>query len=400
MSQNSNNVSTDLRGVTNLTVDAIVGITNIVESLHNTINRPSWLLGQPKQDKTNGITAMVYNNIRTVAKLTGDKIDDQLTVLSSLLEKSDTSYKREAAISILNGVLGHHLASQNNPLAISMQFRKDGEPLDEESLFKMIWESDGKVVIMVHGACLNDIQWNKQGHDHGMELFNDLKITPLYLHYNTGLHISENGKKLSELLEKIISQIPKPIEISIIAHSMGGLVCRSACYYAKESNCTWLLYLKKIIFIGTPHHGALLEKGGNLIDILLDINPYSAPFSRLGKIRSSGVTDLRYGNLLDEDWNKNDRFKFSGDCRTPVPLPENVNCYFIATTTRPESDKIGDQVIGDGLVTVSSALGRHKNIKLNLVFPEQHQWIGRGINHMELLSNQEVYQTIKNWMLV
>ena len=107
---------------------------------------------------------------------------------------------------------------------------------------------------------------------------------------------------------------------------------------------------------------------------------------------------MRYGNIVDEDWKGRDRFEFSGDQRTPVPLPNNVQCYSIAATTGKESSKLGDDLIGDGLVTLNSALGRHKNPDLNLLFPETHQWIGRNMNHMDLLNHPEVYETIKKWL--
>lgn len=136
----------------------------------------------------------------------------------------------------------------------------------------------------------------------------------IYLHYNSGLHISDNGKLFSALLETIIKQSSQPTELFILAHSMGGLIARSACHYAKKSGQTWLSFLQKLIFLGTPHHGALLEKGGNWINSLLEISPYSAPFSRLGKVRSCGVTDLRYGNITEADWKDRDRFVSERQC--------------------------------------------------------------------------------------
>ena len=152
------------------------------------------------------------------------------------------------------------------------------------------------------------------------------------------------------------------------------------------------------MFLGTPHHGAPLEKGSNWIDVILKMNPYSAPLSRLVKIRSCGLTDLRHGNVADDDWKGRDRFKFSGDQRVPVPLPEGVPCYSIAATTGQESNTLGDNLVGDGLVTLSSALGHHENAELNLLFPETHQWVGRNMNHMDLLNHPEVYEIIKKWL--
>jgi hypothetical protein len=43
--------------------------------------------------------------------------------------------------------------------------------------------------------------------------------------------------------------------------------------------------------------------------------------ARLGEVRSAGITDLRFGSLLDGDWKGQDRFAFRADARSPVPLP-------------------------------------------------------------------------------
>ena len=398
MSKKSCNRSKDIQGAGKLTVDAIIGITDIVEAMHHTIVSFGGIMGEPDQTRTKGITGMVYKSIRTITEMVGKGLDIPLNQLGSLIEESETSPGREAVLSALNGVLGDYLAARDNPLRISMRFRREGKPLSEEELSEIIGQSHGKVIIMVHGSCMNDLQWNREGHDHGASLFRDLGITPIYLHYNTGLHTSENGRKFTDLLEVLLDQSPQPIELCIVAHSMGGLVSRSAYHYGKLSDHTWLKHLKKFVFLGTPHHGALLEKGGNWIDNLLEISPYSTPFARLGKIRSSGVTDLRYGNVVDEDWKGQDRFKMSEAPRTPVPLPEGVLCYVIAGTTCKEASKLGDDLIGDGLVTVNSALGRHQNPQLQLWFPESHQWVGREMNHLDLLNHPEVYETLKKWL--
>ena len=281
-----------------------------------------------------------------------------------------------------------------------MQFRRNGVPLamDDQGFNQAVRQSDGKIALMVHGSCMNDLQWHRQGHDHGAALARDLGYLPVYLHYNSGLHISQNGREFAGLLEMFMNRLPQPLELVIIAHSMGGLVSRSACHYGQVEGHSWLTHLKKMVFLGTPHHGAPLERAGNWIDVILEISPYSAPFSRLGKIRSAGVTDLRYGNILDEDWKERDRFKCSGDHRSAAPLPEGLRCYTIAATTGKKSSILGDKFMGDGLVTLDSALGRNKNAGMNLSFPKTHQWIAREMNHMDLLNHPEAYDTIKGWL--
>lgn len=392
--------ASDIRGVWNLTIDAIIGITGMVEAMHHAVASLGGVLGGRNQHRTTGITGMVYRNIRTVSGLTGDSIDFLLKRLSPLFGANCSSLEREMVVAALNGVLGDHLAARDNPLAIPMQLRRNGVRLTmgDQAVNKAVRQSDGKIALMVHGACMNDLQWNRKGHDHGAALARDLGYLPVYLHYNTGLHISKNGRELAHLIEGFIHQLPPPIELVIIAHSMGGLVSRSACHYAKIAGHSWLNRLMKIIFLGTPHHGAPLERAGNRIDTILEFCPYSAPFSRLGKIRSAGITDLRYGNIIDEDWKGRDRFKSSKDHRNAVPLPDGPHCYTIAATTGKDGSMIGDQLVGDGLVTLNSALGRHRNADLNLSFPETHQRIARDMNHMDLLNQQKVYETIKQWV--
>lgn len=400
MPKESGNRLKDLQGAGQLTVDAIVGITDIVESMHHTIASVGGILGQAGQTRINGITGMIYQSVRTITELVGKGLDIPLHQLGSLMEANASSPGREAVLSALNGVLGDYLEERNNPLVISMRFRQKGKSLSAEELSCIIQQSKGKVVILVHGLCMNDLQWNREGHDHGAALSQDLGITPLYLHYNTGRHTSENGKEFADLLEAFLSSSSHPIELCIIAHSMGGLVSRSACHYAKLSGHLWPKHLKKMVFLGTPHHGAPLEKGGNWLENILKISPYSRPFSRLGKIRSAGVLDLRYGNVVDEDWEGQNPHALSGDHRTPVPLPEEISCYAFAGTISKQAGKLGDGMIGDGLVTVNSALGRHQNPQLQLLFPEKHQWVGREINHMELLNHPEVYEVLKQRLAV
>ena len=166
----------------------------------------------------------------------------------------------------LNGVLGDHLAATDNPLAIHMQFRRNGEALDlhREALRAAIPQATGKIVVLVHGSSMNDRQWTRNGHDHGAALARDLGYTPLYLHYNSGLHVSTNGRALDALLEQVVAAWPVPVrELVLVCHSMGGLVARSACHVGELGPPrAWRAGLTAVVFLGTPHHGAPLERGG------------------------------------------------------------------------------------------------------------------------------------------
>ena len=246
---------------------------------------------------------------------------------------------------------------------------------------------------------MNDIQWTRNEHNHGLALAAELHKTPLYLHYNSGLHVSTNGQSFNELIEDVVAHWPVPVEeLVIIGHSMGGLVARSALYYGKKQKKAWTKHLKKMVFLGTPHHGAPMEKAGNYVDVVLEAVPYAKPFARLGKIRSAGVTDLRYGNLLDADWEDRDRFKMQGDTRQNVPLPKTIACYSIAATVGKETKSASSKLRGDTMVGVNSALGTHKDPEKNLNFKKKNTWIAHEHTHLDLLSSPEVYSKILTWL--
>ena len=391
--------SNDLQGMGKLTVDAIHGITDIVDEMHHKIVSLGGIIGDSEKNRTSGISGMVYGGIRMMSQFMGGGIDTLLARLTTVLGEKESSPNRQAMISALNGVLGDYLVSKNNPLVIPMQIIHEGSLLNQELFIKKLAESKGKFLIFIYGLCMNDFQWERKGHNHALALSADMGCEFIHIRYNTGLHISQNAKNFAEILENLIQKLPKSAEFSIVAHSMGELVSRGACHYAKSANHSWVNSLKKIVFLGTPHHGAPLEKGGNWVDTFLMLNPYTVPFASLAKIRSAGITDLRYGNITDDDWQNHDRFKDSKDRRIAVPLPKNVSCYAVAATTSAVSTKVGDELLGDGLVPISSAFGKHKKLELNLKFAENNKFLIRNTNHLDLLNNQEVYQKVKEWLL-
>ncbi len=312
----------DLIGFSRLANDATAGVTDVVEAVHRKVASTTGRPGrQPATGMTAGITALVYKSIRGVTGLIDSGL--KLAPLPPPAKGSRVSLRREAVVAALNGVLGDYLIRTNNPLAISMSLRSQGRTIEIErqALQATLGRPTGKVLLLAHGLCLGDLQWKRKGHDHGAAL----GYTTVYLHYNSGLHVSEHGRLLAELVETLLEQWPAEVEeLSIIGHSMGGLVSRSAHYYGEAAGYRWPRHLRRLLFLGTPHHGAPLERLGNWVDTSLEISLYTAPFARLGKIRSAGITDMRHGNLLDEDWKGGDRFASAGDVRSPLPSPAGV----------------------------------------------------------------------------
>jgi hypothetical protein len=390
----------DLRGASRLAIDATIGLTSLVETMHHNILRTPGVFGEATQQPAQGITGFVYKSIRGVTRLVGGGIDAVLARLVPLFG-GGSSAEREAVLAALNGVLGDHLRDSANPLAIPLRFRRDGQALEPtpQRLAAAIPQATGNVLLLVHGLCMNDLLWRRHGHDHGAALAADAGFTPVYLHYNSGLHVSSNGRELAARLEALLRAWPVPVErLAILAHSMGGLVARSACHYGEAAGHDWRRRLRTMVFLGTPHHGAPLERGGNWIDAALDASPYTTAFARLGRIRSAGITDLRHGSMLDEDWNRHDRFARTRRTARALPLPVDVDCCAIAVSTARKAGDLSGKLLGDGLVPLASALGRHKDPRRSLAFARSRQWIGYGMHHLDLLDNSKVYARIRRWL--
>ena len=286
--------------------------------------------------------------------------------------------------------------ASGNPLALPMTLRYQGHDLtlQRAALAQALPQANGRVLVLVHGLCMNDRQWLRDGHDHGAALARQLGATSLYVRHNSGLHVSTNGQALAALLDELVAQWPVQLrELLIVGHSMGGLIARSACHQAQQQGLAWPARLRGLACLGTPHHGAPLERGGLLLDRLLGVSPYSAPFVRLGASRSAGITDLRFGNLQDTDWQGRPAQAQRADDRTPTPLPAGVPVFLVAAITAAspgQRSKLLGHKVGDGLVPLLSALGRHRNPALALTVPARHVRVIHNANHWDLLSRPEV----------
>lgn len=381
----------DLRGVARMAVDATASITDLVERMHRTIQLRPGPLGRSTAEATRGITGFVYRSVRGGMRLVGHGIDMSLAPLAALLPEGDSTPERDAFLSAVNGVYGDYLERTGNPLALEMSLRLRGNRIDPADPAPAISAATGappsaRLLLLVHGLCLNDWQWARDGHDHGAALADEFGFTPLYLRYNSGRHIAQNGESLAELLETLVAHWPRPVaEIVIVGHSMGGLVARGACHHGRAAGHAWLEYLRQLVFLGTPHHGAPLERGGHRLDFVMDLSPYSAPFTRIGKARSAGIQDLRHGSITRQ----------SGEV---VPLPDGVRCHAVAATLAARRGLVSDRLLGDGLVPLDSALGRHPDPSRSLALSKQQQWIGYEMGHLELLSRPEVYARLSDWL--
>ena len=80
------------------------------------------------------------------------------------------------------------------------------------------------------------------------------------------------------------------------------------------------------------------------------------------------------------------------------PLPDDVECYALAATLGKRRGLVADRLIGDGLVPLDSALGRHPDAGRTLAIPKSRQWIGYEMGHLDLLGRPEVYSQLEQWL--
>ena len=227
----------DLQAAVRLATQATTGVIGIAEGVHQSVRRKLGMSAGTELDRTGGLTGQIYRGIRGVTAMVGHGLDGALSTLLPLLDDPTThpepSPGREAVLAALNGVMGDRLLAQNNPLAQRMELRLAGQALPMErpaQLQERLAGASPHLLLLVHGLCMNDTQWLRNGHDHGAHLSKALGCTPVYVRYNSGLHTSINGRELAGQLELLASQWPALESITVLGHSMGGLLARAAVF--------------------------------------------------------------------------------------------------------------------------------------------------------------------------
>jgi len=238
--------------------------------------------------------------------------------------------------------------------------------------------------VFLHGLGENDHSW---GHRFGSRLRAEFGFTPVYVRYNTGRHISDNGQDLARLLTDTVTDWPIPVErIVLIGHSMGGLVARSACHYGASS---WTSRVSDVFYLGSPHGGAALERLASKLGWALGHLAETRPYADLVNVRSAGIKDLRYGYVIEEDWAGCDADRCLDDHRHDVELLSHANHYGISAALSHDETSTAARLFGDLLVTPTSARAN---------FPVDHTRHFSGLNHFDLLNHPQVYEAMRAWL--
>ena len=308
-----------------------------------------------------------------------------------------------ALIGALDGLIGDRLRDEGSELHQPASVRRGGArvELDSSSLAAAFPRAAPRLAVFVHGLMETEGSWSwgarEAGDTYGARLERDIGCTAVYVRYNSGLHISENGRALAGLLERLVGAWPADVrEIALVGHSMGGLVARSACHQACEQGDEWVGHVRHVVSLGSPHLGAPLAQGAHVAAAALHKLPETRMLSGLLRRRSAGIRDLRHGSLVDEDWRGRDPHALRAvACREVPLLPWADHCFVSATLTRDPGHPLG-RLLGDILVLRPSASGRGRTRRIP--FRDEHGHHQGGAHHFMLLNHPEVYERLRDWL--
>ncbi|MBM4363676.1 MAG: alpha/beta fold hydrolase [Deltaproteobacteria bacterium] len=430
-----------LNGLRHLVHDLVEKTTDLVEEQHTSVaEKPAKVLGAVAPalgEAARAVTqveragaAVVYDAVRAVnagvraatdrgvgALLEGLSralVSDAARELAPLAapppELAKLSVLADGAQGALNGLVGDFLRGSGNALALPMTLHAGGDalPIEERALRKRLPDASPRLAIFVHGLCCTDQTWGlfseelhgAPGLSFGTLLQGELGFTPVYVRYNTGLHVSENGRDLDRILERLVAAHPVPVEqVVLVGHSMGGLVARSAAHYGDRRGASWAGRLTHLFCLGSPHLGAPLEKAGNLLSAVL--RSFDTPGTRVPAAvldaRSSGIKDLRHGYVVDEDWIGRDPDAPFEDGRTELPFVGAVLYCFIAGTLTADPEHPVGRLLGDVLVRLPSAAGVHTEPSRSIPF-HRGAVIGRA-HHLAIMNHPAVYAELRRWLV-
>jgi pimeloyl-ACP methyl ester carboxylesterase len=287
--------------------------------------------------------------------------------------------------------LGDALEDRRSSLAIPMSLRVDGAGGHRSA-----------VCVFVPGLMSSDGVWRfPDGADttYGSRLAADRAATPVFARYNSGRHISANGRDLARLLEELVAAWPVPVEeLTLVGHSLGGLVIRSACHYGALEGRAWTGTVRRVFLLGAPLTGVPLEKLVHVAAFTLTTiwNPVTRLIGRAMNWRSAAIKDLRYGLLVDEDWAGRDPDVLRWPCRQPVPGLDAVPHYVVTGSLLGSAETVLAQLLGDPIVTAFSARGWTAGLDSAAFRPARVRILPK-VNHMALARHPEVYDQMLAW---
>jgi hypothetical protein len=397
----------ELGALAELAADGFGGAVARVQELHSAIAHrsfgPTGAAAAGPRAAHDAIAAAVYSGLRGAGALLGAGLARGVRAAGGGPRLSDDPRGRLAQ-GALNGLWGDRLAASANALAVPMTVRGAGRdvPPDTRALAAAFPDATPRPVVFVHGLCESDAAWAIRAQRHGgtyaTRVLPDVGGTEVTIRYNTGLHVSENGRRLAALLEALVAAWPVGVQrLALVGHSMGGLVIRSAGHAGTEQGHRWPALVDTTISLGAPHLGAPLAQAAHLATWALSATPESRPFGALLAARSAGIRDLRHGALLDAEWEALDPDALRGYERADVPLLPGARHHVVAATLTTSAEHPLARVVGDLLVLTPSAHGLQGRRRVIAFEDESCRHVG-GHDHFDLLNSPALDDLLRVWL--
>jgi len=310
----------------------------------------------------------------------GELMDDVAHLPVPNLPNVKTDKRVSAISSAINGVFGDHLTATRNPMQVRMNLFANGQMLqaDQSALIAQFPDAQNHLIIFVHGLCCNEDSWQMYYNPlepatrpYGDKLQDDFPVTALYLRYNTGRNIDTNARQFKRLLNKLVRNWPVAVEsITLVGHSMGGLVSRSLVEALTDDDIILKTAIRDVVCLGSPHAGAPLARLAAAGEQLFGKFELSKPIGRVLGVRSRGIRDLKdgLGPLQTRDGH-------------------SVMFHLIGSTIGDHTSSWLNTTVGDGLVTPDSALADDTGRAQRVTFAQKH--------HMTLLNDPDVFLELK-----
>jgi pimeloyl-ACP methyl ester carboxylesterase len=395
----------ELRALTRLGFDELGASVSGIGGVHRGISRRVFGAVGPQAAPVrllhDGISGGVYASIKGASALLGAGADALLGRREVEDPQALSRHPRGAvALAALNGLIGDRLEREGSALHVPLAVRRGGRPVppEPEAVAAAFPRATPRLAVFVHGLMETEHAWRYGGGEtYGARLERDLELTPVEVRYNTGRHVSENGRSLADELEMLVAAWPVEVEgVALIGHSMGGLVARSACFQSAERGDAWVSRVRHVVSLGSPHTGAPLEEAVHVAAAGLAALPETRPLGNFLRRRSAGIRDLRRGSLVDEDWEGRDPDALRAAACKEIPLLDGAtHCFVAATVTQGERHPVG-RLVGDVLVLVPSASGRGRTRRIP--FRDEDGLHVGGAHHLALLNHPAVYERLRVWL--
>ena len=398
------------RGSAQLAVTAVEETTKLVAHTQRGVTRRATrpLLAVPPlapvtalvQASIDATTGGVCQAIRLVNRGVGYTLDRSFTLAAQRRPTRDDLSTDEARVAgaltkadhaegILNGLYGDVLHAQDNPLALAMTVRVDARDVvvTPESLAQAYPRGTCRLAVFVHGLGCTEAIWRigaeefhgAPGMTLGRHLHDVLGFTPLFVRYNTGRSLDDNGRLLADLLTRLMHAYPPGVaELALIGHSMGGLVAHHALRAGQRADAPWMPALRHVVCIGTPHCGAPTAQGAAWLARTLGAVDTAA--TQVGaavlNTRSAGIKDLRTG---------------LADGAEHAPLP-GIRYGFVAATYAEVAPAALSRWLGDLVVPLTSA--QHGCRLLEPAAPAVWTRTLTGVDHFHMANHPQLHAAV------